>query len=363
METPASEEHDHEIHLSQQQVEGLNIKLDTLHQRQMSGFVKVNGELRVPPQNEAAVTAIIGANIHSIKVIEGDEVRRGEVLGYLSHPNLVRLQTDYTSSWNELQYLKGEYERQKKLFEERVGSGKTFQQTRAQYLSMKGTVKGYEAQLKQLQLNVNEIKEGVIFERVPIISPIHGYIRRVDVKIGQFVEPQMEMFEIVNIDHIHADFLVFEKDLHRVKKGQAVQFTVDALPELELQAHIYSVGKSFEENPKAVHLHAEIDNPTGQLIPGMYIRGRILVEEQGSLAIPREGLVRNGDRYYIYHTSQGTDEDSTEWAFQPIEVQTGVREGDWVEISLLEPLPADRLVAWNQAYYIFAEGNKGTHDH
>lgn len=363
METPASEEHHHAIHLSQQQVEGLNIKLDTLPQRQMSGFVKVNGELRVPPQNEAAVTAIIGANIHSIKVIEGDEVRQGEVLGYLSHPNLVRLQTDYTSSWNELQYLKGEYERQKKLFEERVGAGKTFQQTRAQYLSMKGTVKGYEAQLKQLQLNVNEIKEGVIFERVPIISPIHGYIRRVDVKIGQFVEPQMEMFEIVNIDHIHADFLVFEKDLHRVKKGQSVQFTVDALPDLELQAHIYSVGKSFEEKPKAVHLHAEIDNPTGQLIPGMYIRGRILTLEKTNMAIPEDGLVREGDRYFIFRGEQGTTESDTEWAFHPIEVQPGLRDGNWVEIELLESMHPGSHVVWNKAYYIFAEGNKGTHDH
>jgi cobalt-zinc-cadmium efflux system membrane fusion protein len=171
------------------------------------------------------------------------------------------------------------------------------------------------------------------------------------------------MFEIVNIDHIHADFLVFEKDLHRVKKGQAVQFTVDAVPDLELQAHIYSVGKSFEENPKAVHIHAEIDNPTGQLIPGMYIRGRILTLEKRTTAIPEKGLVREGDKYYIFRGEQGTTESDTEWAFYPIEVQPGVRDGGWVEIALLEPLPADRLVAWDQAYYIFAEGNKGAHDH
>jgi cobalt-zinc-cadmium efflux system membrane fusion protein len=366
METPQNEkvmEHTHDIHLSQRQFEGLGMRLDTLAKRQISGFVKVNGQLRVPPQNEAAVTAIIGANITSIKVIEGDRVHKGDVLGYLSHPNLVRLQTDYTSSWKELQYLQSEYERQQKLYEEKVGAGKTFQQTRAQYLSMKGTVKGFEAQLKQLKLDISQIKEGVLFDRVPIISPIHGYIRHVDVKIGQFVEPQTEMFGIVNIDHIHADFLVFEKDLHRVEKGQRIQFTVDALPGMELQARIYSVGKSFEEKPKAVHLHAEIENTDGRLIPGMYIRGQILTKEQSSQVIPEDGLIRDGDRYFIYRGEQGTSESATEWAFQPIEVQPGIREGKWVEIQLLDSLDRGAKVAWNKAYYIFAEGNKGEHDH
>ena len=365
-ESPKSEakmEHTHDIHLSQRQFEGLGMHLDTLPKRQISGFVKVNGQLRVPPQNEAAVTAIIGANITSIKVIEGDRVRKGEILGYLSHPNLVRLQTDYTSSWNELQYLKSEFERQKKLYEENVGAGKTFQQIRAQYLSMQGTVKGYEAQLQQLELDVSQIKEGVIFKRVPIMSPIHGYIRHVDVKIGQFVEPQTEMFGIVNIDHIHADFLVFEKDLHRVEKGQSIQFTVDALSGTELKARIYSVGKSFEANPKAVHLHAEIENTDGRLIPGMYIRGRILTEESTSQVIPEDGLIRDGDRYFIYRGEQGTSESATEWAFEPIEVQPGIRDGKWVEIQLLDSLDPGAKVAWNKAYYIFAEGDKGEHDH
>jgi len=356
-------EHTHDIHLSQRQFEGLGMRLDTLPMRQISGFVKVNGQLRVPPQNEAAVTAIIGANIESINVIEGDRVHKGEVLGHLSHPNLIRLQTDYTRNWNELQYLQSEYERQKKLYEEKVGAGKTFQQVRAQYLSMQGSVKGFEAQLKQLKLDVNLIREGDIFERVPIISPIHGYIRHVDVKIGQFVEPQTEMFGIVNIDHIHADFLVFEKDLHKVEKGQGIQFTVDALPGTELQASIYSVGKSFEEKPKAVHLHAEIENPDGRLIPGMYIRGRILTEENSSLVIPKDGLIRDGERYYIYRGEQGTPESDTEWAFQAIEVQPGTRDGKWVEIKLLDSLDRGAKVAWNKAYYIFAQANKGEHDH
>ncbi len=87
-------------------------------------MVEANGQLEVLPQHEATVTAILGANVTSIKVIEGDQVSRGQVLAYISHPNLTRLQTDYIRAYSQLQFLEKENQRQKRLYEEEVGSGK-----------------------------------------------------------------------------------------------------------------------------------------------------------------------------------------------------------------------------------------------
>ena len=87
------------VHLSQLKFESLGVKIDTLPTRVLSGLVEANGQLEVPPQHEATVTAILGANITSIKVIEGDKVRKGQVLAYLSHPNLTQLQTNYVKAY------------------------------------------------------------------------------------------------------------------------------------------------------------------------------------------------------------------------------------------------------------------------
>jgi cobalt-zinc-cadmium efflux system membrane fusion protein len=113
---------------------------------------------------------------------------------------------------------------------------------------MSAEVKGYEAQLKQLSLNVKKVQGGDIYQYVPVVSPIDGYIEKVEVQIGQYVDPQTEMFMIVNTDHIHADLMVFEKDVHKVKKGQEIAFTVESIPGTTLSAKIYSVGKQFEQN-------------------------------------------------------------------------------------------------------------------
>ncbi|WP_026210584.1 efflux RND transporter periplasmic adaptor subunit [Flexithrix dorotheae] len=358
------EEHAEKVHFSVQQFESLGMKVDTIPFRNLSTFVEANGQLEVPPQNEATVTAIIGANVTSIKVIEGDKVRKGQVLAYISHPDLIQLQTDYVNAWNQFQYLEKEYQRQKKLYSEKVGSGKEFQKTQAEYQSMNGAVHGYEAQLRIMGLIVNKVKEGNLYEQVPVTSPIDGYIRLVEVKIGQFVQPQTEMFEIVNIEHIHADLMVFEKDMNKVKKGQKVKFKVESLIDKELEAEIYAVGKAFEQDPKAIHLHAEIENKAGLLIPGMYVRGRIMVDNIEAFALPKEGVVRDGEKFYLFMVEKEVEENGEiEWEFEPVEIATGNEDDGWVEVKPLKTIEKGTVVAWNNAYYLLAEMKKGETEH
>lgn len=352
-----------ELHLSDLKFESLGIKIDTLPTRGLSGVVEANGQLEVPPQHEATVTAILGANVTSIKVIEGDQVSKGQVLAYISHPNLTRLQTDYVRAYSQLQFLEKENQRQKRLYEEEVGSGKTYQQIQADYQAMKGEVKGYEAQLRQLSLNVEKVRGGDIYQYVPVVSPINGFIQKVKVQLGQYVDPQTEMFMIVNTDHIHADLMVFEKDIYKVKVGQKVSFTVESVPGNTLTAKIYSVGKQFEQNPKAVHVHAEIDQKEDFLIPGMYINGKIRTGDNQVKALPESAIIEEEGKPYIFMAEAHEEDGKTEWAFKAIEVRTGITEDGWVEIKLLEPLPEGTKVAWNNAYYLISEMKKSQTSH
>jgi cobalt-zinc-cadmium efflux system membrane fusion protein len=349
--------------LSELQFNSLDIKVDTLPTRPLSGVVEANGQLEVPPQHEATVTAILGANVTSIKVIEGDRVKKGQVLAYLSHPNLTRLQTDYIQAYQQLQFLEQENQRQQRLYEEEVSSGKTYQQARADYQSMRGQVKGYEAQLRQLGLRVNKLQAGDIYEYVPAVSPIDGYVEKVMIQIGQYVDPQTEMFALVNTEHVHADLMVFEKDVYKVKEGQQVIFTVASVPGNTLSAEIYSVGKQFEQNPKAVHVHAEIEKKEDFLIPGMYINGKIHTESESVKALPEEAIIEEAGKPYIFIAETHEEDGQTEWAFTPVEIRTGTTDEGWVEINLLEPLPEGTQVAWNNAYYLIAEMQKSQTSH
>jgi len=359
----AHEEHGEEgmdtVHLSTLKFNSLDIKVDTLPTRSLSGVVDVNGRLALFPQHKAMVTAVLGANVTAIKVIEGEKVKKGQVLAYLSHPNLTNLQTAYIRTYNQMQYLEKEFERQKRLYDEGVSSGKIFQQTQADYRAIKGEAKGFEAQLKQLSINVRNIRDGNIYQTVPVVSPIDGNIEKVLVQIGQFVDSQAQILRIVNIDHIHVDLMVFEKDVYKVREGQKVSFIVESVPGKNLSARIFSVGKNFEQNPRIVHVHAEIDQKEHLLIPGMYINGKIYTESASVIALPEEAIIVEDGKPYIFMAEAHQEDGKTEWMFEPIEISTGVSEGGWVEINLLEPLPEKAQVAWNNAYYLIAEMKKG----
>lgn len=351
------------LHLSQQKFETMGLKVDTLPTKNLTGYIQANGQLEVPPQNEAAITAIIGANVTQIKVIEGDEVKKGQAVAYLSHPDLIKLQTDYTNAYNKLNFLEKEYDRQKKLYEADVSSGKQYQETESNYMSTKGMVKGAESQLKLLGLNLERLQKGEIYEEVPVISPIAGFVEKVNIKIGQFVPQQKELFEIVNTHHIHADLMVFEKDVSKVKKGQTVEFNIESLPNSVLKAKIYSVGKTFEKNPKAVHVHAEIENKQGNLLPGMYLTGKIATSGHKVTALPEEAIITENGEKYIFTAKKISEEGTEKWELSPLKIITGEEDDGWVEIKLFQPIPADKMVVWNEAYYLISEMKKGETGH
>ncbi|MBL4709122.1 MAG: efflux RND transporter periplasmic adaptor subunit [Flavobacteriales bacterium] len=346
------------VRLSTKQLTAMNMKMDAIPKRNIASFVETNGELEIPPQNEAVVSTAIGANVVSIEVIEGDEVSKGKVLAYISHPDLIQLQMDYNKAWNQLQYLEKDFQRKKRLYEEEIGSGREFQKIDSDLKSMKGTVNGLSAQLSLLGIGVTSIQSGNILERIAIRSPIDGFVRKVDVNIGQYVSPQTELFDIVNLEHIHADFMVYENDIAKVKEGQKIRFTVGS-SDIELEAKVYSVGKNFEENPKAVHIHAEIENKQGLLLPGMYARGKILIGDKMSDALPEEAIVVEEDNAFIFTVRK----ERNQWVFEAVEISLGKNSDGWIEVIPKKRLDKEQMVVWNNAYYLMAEMKKEEAEH
>lgn len=348
-----------EAMLSQQQFEALNMQIDTLQHKLMSGFVAANGQLEVPPQSEASITPVIGGNVNNIKVIEGDKVKKGAVLAYISHPEIIKIQTEYINASNQLSFQEKDFSRQQKLYEGGVGSGESFQRAEADLNMIKGRLAGLEAQLRQLHVNPKSVKNGNIQQQIPILSPIDGAIQAVNVKTGQFVQAQTNMFEVINTDHVHVDLMVFEKDVAKVKEDQKVYFTVESLPGQEITAEILSISKNFEQDPKALHVHAEINDLPENLVPGMYVSAKIAIADSRNIALPEAAITKDGDQFFAF----SAEEEGDAWSFKPVEVIPGVQEGEWITIKLVDEVAPSTRFVYNNAYYLMAEMQKGEGGH
>lgn len=345
-----TKDNNEEVKLTSRQISQLGILVDTLQRHEFSDLIETNGELNVLPQDQAAVSTPIGANISSICVYEGQKVSKGQTLAYLSHPDLLNLQSRYLDSYSQLQFSKQEYARKKLLYDQQAASGRDYQKIRSDYYSLQGEVHNLEAQLLMLHLSPTAVRHGKLFRNVPIKSPIDGYVDRVNAKTGQFVDPQTPIFAIINNHHIFADMMVYEKDVAKLRVGQQVLLSVQSFPNHLISAKIFSVGKTFEPNPKAVHVHALVNNRYN-LISGMYVKGRIITGRSLRLAVPEEGIVAEDNKQYIFAAHGHT--------FRPIEVQSNRTENGWTEITLQTQLNKGELVAQNNAYYLLSEMKKG----
>jgi len=129
-----------------------------------------------------------------------------------------------------------------------------------------------------------------------------------------------------------------------------------------MYAEIFSVSKKFEQETKAVQVHAEIQGEYPNLVPGMYVKGNILTGEDDSHALPESALARDGNRRYAFLAEKS---EGNNWSFAPIEVVAGESMDGWVKVNFLQEIPADSYFALNNGYYIMAEMKKGEleHDH
>jgi len=368
-------DHDHEKHedhgkkdehgdhnsvtLTSAQLKAMNIEIIEVKTQVLNIGVKVTGRLELAPQDKADISPLIGGVIRSIKVIEGDYVKQGQTLATLQHPNIIELQQDYASSINDLVYLKEDYKRQQKLYDEKIGSGKEFQKVKSNYLNQVIKVKSLKIKLEMLDLDVNSISKGNIIKDIRITAPMNGIISLVQTNIGSYASPLTKLFEVVNNDKLHADFRVFENDINKVAVGQKVRFTTTGLSNREFEGEVHAISPVLEENPKALHVHADISNDKKSLIPGMYIQGEIISENFSALAVPYKSIVTEADKYFVFIVKQSN---SNQTIFHKTEIIKGFESNEMIEIKFTQKIQAELQIA-NDGYYLLAEMGKAENEH
>lgn len=363
------------IELTAEQFKAVGIELGSIEQKNLKSVVKASGYLDVPPQNEASVSTYIGAIIKSISVLEGSFVKQGQTLAVLQHPDFIKLQENYITSKNEFWLSEKEYLRQKELFEQNAGTGKVFQKTESDYNSAKAKVSSLENQLKLLSVNINELSQGKIIPSFALLAPIEGYVGHINVNIGAYAEPNKALFQIVDNTKIHCDILVYEKDLFKIKIGQKVNFILANNPEHQeehnsetIEGEIFGINKSFENDTKALTVHASIKNEKHELIPGMYVNALIDVGEQKSSVVPVDAVVKSDGKEWIFivremlERSGNSNEKSKAgqaYTFKMVEVFTGISDLGYIEITPIEKISPNAKVVIKNPFFILSKAKEG----
>jgi cobalt-zinc-cadmium efflux system membrane fusion protein len=160
---------------------------------------------------------------------------------------------------------------------------------------------------------------------VRLRSPINGFVSKVNVNTGKYVQPQDVLFELINPDDIHAALSIFEKDLARVAVGQKVSISFVDEPETRYDGEIILLNHNVDEDRMAI-AHCHFHSKPAKLLPGMFLNARIHVKESTVSAVPEQALVRyEGKEYVFVETAAST--------YALIPVRTGAKADGMVELT------------------------------
>lgn len=313
------------VTLTGEQIKNAGIETAAIQKHALNSELKVHGLVDVPPQNIVSISFPLGGYLKNTKLLPGMHVNKGEVIATMEDQALIQLQQDYLVAKARLVYIEKDFERQKMLNDNKVNSDKIYQQAQSDFVSQKVLVKGYREKLKLIGIDPDKLNENTISRSVPIYSPISGFVSKVNINIGKYVNAADVLFELINPDDIHAVLTVFEKDLGKVQPKQKVRVTFVDDPSTEYECEVLLVTKNVDDNRSAL-VHCHFEKQPKQLLPGMFLNARIRVNNAEVTAVPEAAVVRYGNDEFVLESKGGN-------SFYLLPVQTGTKENGMVEIT------------------------------
>lgn len=316
------------VSLTEAQIKSANIELGKIEEREISTTLKLNGKIDVPPQNMISVSMPLGGFLKSTKLLPGMHIKKGEVIATMEDQQYIQLQQEYLMEKSKLVFSENEYRRQKELNVSKASSDKVFQQSEMEFKNQRITLSALSEKLRLIHINPETLSEASLSRSINIYSSIDGFVSKVNVNIGKYVNPSDIIFELINPSDIHLNLKVFEKDLDKLSIGQKLIAFNNNQSDKKYPCEIILVSQDLSEDRSAdVHCHFEAYDKT--LLPGMYMNAEVEIMMKNVASINEDAIVSHDGKDYIFLSKSKIE-------FALVEIKKGNSENNFTEVNALD---------------------------
>lgn len=357
--TLSTPRYSNDIVVSQLQFTSENMLLGKLEEHFFNQTIKTSGLIDVPPQNKAIISTFMGGYITKTPLLIGDMVTKGQLLVTLENPEFVEIQQEYLEIFEQLNYLKSEFTRQKTLFDEKITSQKNYLKAESTYKSSLALFNGLRKKLEMLNINPLLVEQGDIVSTINLFSPIEGYITRVDVSNGAYVSPADVIMQIVDTKHIHLELSIFEKDILNVEKGQKINFKIPEASLETFEAEVHLVGTTIDKRSRIVKVHGHLnDQSKVNFIVGMFVEAEIITNAAKNLALPKDAIIKIENDYFVLALREKTGDT---YYFEKIKIDVTNQNEKYILVQNTDNLIGKDILV-KGGFMLINEGDGG-HSH
>jgi cobalt-zinc-cadmium efflux system membrane fusion protein len=281
------------------------------------------------------ISPSVAGKIVSINHKLGEHVQAGEVIATLAGNEFMELQQSFAEAAAAHTKAKVDFERAKSLWAENIGAEKDFLAAKSLYRATLASYQSLRSRITALRLNPSRIENGQMYAAYPVVAPISGYITAIDVVIGQFVDMESNIAEIVDTHRLQLKLQVYETDIRQLNSGQPVHFTTSDSSNQPMLAHLTTIGKTVNPDTKTVECLAVIGSKTAApLINESFVQAQIEVGSRQGKALPSQAVQTTGNVSHIYIVERRK---GTGYLLKKLEVTTGTTEEGKTEIQTALP--------------------------
>jgi cobalt-zinc-cadmium efflux system membrane fusion protein len=192
-------------------------------------------------------------------------------------------------------------------------------------------------------------------QRYEVKSPLAGTVIEKEKRPGEVVLEGERLYTVCDLSAVWVDFDVFRKDFGRIQLGQKVRVDLGG-ESAAIEGKISYVSPFGVESSQAITARVALANPSGELRPGLFVSGEMLLDERAvPVAVPPAAIQRLRDWEVVFRRAGS--------AFEARPLVLGRRCRDWVEV--VRGLKAGEEYVTGGSFVIKAEIGKAaaSHDH
>ena len=333
-----------EIWLTAEQIRGARLVIAPVGQRALAIHLVTPGRVAFDEGRVAHVFSPVSGRVTQVLAPFGGRVRQGDPLAVLESPDLGSAWADLLKARADDDAAEHELARQKDLLAHRASAERDLEA--AQDNAAKTAAELERARFRLRTLHAPE--DGVATQEFVLRAPIAGEVVNRTATPGLEIQGMLssanvvqELFTVGEFDPIWVWGDIYERDLGRVRRGQAVAIATDSDPEHPLASTVDYVSQALDPQTHTGRVRCVLPNADRRLKPEMFVTLSIEVDRRESAALPREAVIKAGDRQTVFVEHGKTSDGRTRFLQQAIVL--GDADDGWVAVAS-GLAPGDRVV-------------------
>lgn len=240
------------------------------------------------PLSQTTIKAKVGGELLEVRVREGQNVAKGEVLARIDTRNqqaqVAAQRAGLEKAKADLAIAKLNLENNQRLLEKKFIAQNVLDTSQSTYDAAVAGVKLAQAQLELAEIGLQDST---------VRAPFAGTISRRLAEPGEKVSSDSPLLGLVDLTQLELQASAPASEIPSVKPGQKAQVRVDGYGEQRFEATVQRINPATEQGSRSILIYLSLDNSAGLLRGGMFAQGELIIGQSGEGPVVPVAAVRS----------------------------------------------------------------------